>query len=70
MNSLRGATSSPINLENKTSASAADSIVTLFNNLSEGSSNLYYTNARVDARIAANPSGDPAGTAVAMAIAL
>ena len=50
------------------------SIITLGNhdtdNLSEGSSNLYYTNARVDARIAANPSGDPAGTAVAMAIAL
>ena len=50
------------------------SIITLGNhdtdNLSEGSTNLYYTNARVDARIAANPSGDPAGTAVAMAIAL
>ena len=37
-------------------------------NLSEGSSNLYYTDARVDARI--GTSSDPAGTAVAMAIAL
>ena len=37
-------------------------------NLSEGSTNLYYTNSRVDARIAT--SADPAGTAVALAIAL
>jgi len=50
------------------------SVITLGNHdtdgLAEGSTNLYYTDARVDARIAANPSGDPAGTAVAMAIAL
>ena len=36
--------------------------------LAEGSTNLYYTDARVDARI--STGSDPAGTAVAMAIAL
>ena len=39
-------------------------------NLSEGSSNLYFTNARADARVAASTAFEPAGTAVALAIAL
>ena len=38
--------------------------------LSEGSSNLYFTNARADARVAASTAFEPAGTAVALAIAL
>ena len=39
-------------------------------NLSEGSSNLYFTNARADARVAASTAFDAAGSAVALAIAL
>ena len=50
------------------------SIITFGNhdtdNLSEGSSNLYFTNARADARVAASTAFEPAGTAVALAIAL
>ena len=38
--------------------------------ISEGSSNLYFTNARADARVAASTAFEPAGTAVALAIAL
>ena len=38
--------------------------------ISEGSTNLYFTNARADARVAASTAFDPAGSAVALAIAL
>ena len=38
--------------------------------LSEGSTNLYFTNARADARVAASTAFDAAGSAVALAIAL